>query len=142
MDSNAGHVTWFDLHVNDPERAEAFYKHVFGWQFQKLDNYNTPYWMISSPAGRPIGGMVERQGSQPAEGSSPNAIVVYIRSGNMDACLKAVADQGGTIALPPTQIPGDNDDAFAAFIDSEGNIVSVIAPISTSTELSTPIAHS
>lgn len=142
MDNNAGHVTWFDVHVGDAERAQNFYKRVFGWQFQKLDNYTMPYWMISSPAGRPIGGMVERMGNPPPEGSSPNAIVVYFRADNMDACMKAVADTGGQVALPPTQIPGDNDDAFAAFIDTEGNIVSVIAPISTSSELGTPIASS
>jgi predicted enzyme related to lactoylglutathione lyase len=141
LDSNAGHVTWFDLHVNDPVRAQTFYKRVFGWQFKKLENYTFPYWMISSLEGKPIGGMVERQGSPPPEGSSPNAIVVYIRAENMDVCMNAVADLGGTVALPPTPIPGDDTDAFAAFIDTEGNIVSVIAPAGTSRELNTPIVQ-
>jgi len=30
-------ISWFDIPVDDPERAQKFYKEVFDWSFDKWD---------------------------------------------------------------------------------------------------------
>jgi predicted enzyme related to lactoylglutathione lyase len=47
----------------------------------------------------------------------------------MDECLRVVAEEGTQMSVSPMPIPGD--EAYAAFFDTEGNMIGVIAPINT-----------
>ena len=53
----------FELHASEPERVQAFYRTLFGWQFQ---GWNGPagYWVITTgDAAQPEinGGMLRRR---------------------------------------------------------------------------------
>ena len=37
----------FEIPADQPERASAFYRDVFGWQFRKWDG-PMPYWLITT----------------------------------------------------------------------------------------------
>jgi len=40
----------FEIPADRPERAVAFYEHLFGWQFQKWDG-PMPYWLVRTGDG-------------------------------------------------------------------------------------------
>jgi len=40
-------VVHFEITANEPDRALAFYKNVFGWKFEKWDGPQE-YWLITT----------------------------------------------------------------------------------------------
>lgn len=111
----------FEIPADQPERASAFYRDVFGWTFRKWDG-PMPYWLITtgSEGERGIdGGMMPRQ----TPGSSTvNTIGVE----SLDATLKAIEAKGGRIAVPRMAVPGVGWLAYG--IDTEGNTFGVLQP--------------
>jgi uncharacterized protein len=112
----------FEIHASDPERVQAFYRTLFGWQFQAWGG-PAEYWVISTgePAQPGInGGMVRRRGPAPAEGQSVNAFVCTVDVADLDATLRAVPGAGGTLALPRMAVPGVGWLAYVK--DPDGNL--------------------
>ena len=109
----------FEIPADQPERAHAFYRDVFGWKFQKWDG-PMPYWLITTGAEgeRGIdGGMMPRQ----APGASTvNTIGVE----SIDATLKAIEARGGRTAVPRMAVPGVGWLAYC--VDTEGNTFGVL----------------
>ena len=106
-------VVHFEIPADQPERAIAFYKNVFGWEFTKWDG-PMPYWLITTgPGDQPgiNGGLMPR---------SPEAIAsntIGVKS--LDASIASVQKQGGRIIVPKMAIPGVG--WLAYFTDPEGN---------------------
>jgi len=105
----------FEVPADDPERAIKFYESAFGWRIEKWDG-PIEYWVImTGPEDQPgiDGGLARRE--DPATG-----IENFIDVKDLDASLKAVADQGGEITRPRMTVPGVG---WVAYIkDTEGNI--------------------
>ncbi len=38
-------ICYFEIEVDDPERAIGFYSSVFGWRFEKRQNSSLDYWV-------------------------------------------------------------------------------------------------
>ena len=79
----------FEIHATDPERVQAFYRTLFGWQFQSWGG-PVEYWVISTgDASQPgiNGGMVRRRGAAPAEGQAVSAFVCTVDVADLDATL-------------------------------------------------------
>lgn len=129
---NIGQAVWFDLYADDVDRAVEFYSKVLGWQCEKMDIGGMPYTVIRAANGKSIGGIAKRNGLPAPQGTSPNTVVA-IQVENMDECLQRVADAGRPLAMSAIPIPGD--DAYAAFFDTEDNVIGVIAPVSTASGL-------
>ncbi len=113
-------VIHFEIPADDPDRAAAFYKDVFGWKFQKWEG-PMPYWLITTGDGeRGIdGGMMPR--------SHPGASTVNtVGVDSVDATLASVASRGGKVALPKMAVPGVGWLAYC--IDPEGNTFGVLQP--------------
>ena len=69
-------VVHFEIHVDDPERASAFYSSLFGWAITKWDG-PVPYWLIvTGPDGTPgiNGGMMKRM--HPIGGN--DGVIAYV----------------------------------------------------------------
>lgn len=119
-------VIHFEIHATEPERAVAFYKTVFGWEFKKWDG-PMDYWTIKTvPDGQPgiNGGLVRRHGAAPVEGQAVNSYVCTIDAPSVDEYVAKATKAGGTIALPKMPIPGIG---WLAYIkDTEGNIVGLM----------------
>ena len=112
----------FEIHASDPERVQAFYRTLFGWQFQAWSG-PTEYWVISTgEAAQPgiNGGMVRRRGPAPAEGQAVNAFVCTVDVADLDATLRALPGAGGTLALPRMAVPGVGWLAYVK--DPDGNL--------------------
>jgi uncharacterized protein len=124
-------VIHFEIHAEQPERASKFYSSLFGWEITK---WNGPieYWIVrTGPAGTPgiDGGILKRQGAAPVEMQAVNAYVCTIGVADIDAMLKAVPAQGGSLAVPKMPIPGMG--WLAYFKDTEGNIFGLMQPDTT-----------
>ena len=108
-------IVHFEVPADDPERAIKFYESAFGWRIEKWDG-PIEYWVImTGPEDQPgiDGGLARRE--DPATG-----IENFIDVKDLDASLKAVADQGGEITRPRMTVPGVG---WVAYIkDTEGNI--------------------
>ena len=116
----------FEIHASNPERVQAFYRTLFGWQFQSWGG-PAEYWVITTgDAAQPgiNGGLVRRRGSAPAEGQAVNTFVCTVGVSDLDATLASLAKAGGTMALPRMAVPGVG---WLAYIkDPDGNILGVM----------------
>lgn len=111
-------VIHFEIPAENPERAAAFYKKIFGWKFEKWGAMD--YWLVNTGAdGQPgiNGGMMPKQG--PVTGTT-NTIGVE----SVDDSVKAVQDAGGKLIMGKTPIPTVG--YFAYLQDTEGNIFGVM----------------
>ena len=109
----------FEIHAAEPARAQSFYEHVFGWRFQRWGD--NPYWLVQTGEGPGIdGGMVPRQGPQPAPDAPVAAFPLTMDTADLDATLDAVVAAGGTVVVPRSALPGVGYTAYCK--DTEGNI--------------------
>ncbi len=117
----------FEIHADDPARAQAFYERVLGWTFQKVSVGASEYWLVmTGPKSEPgiDGGMIRRMGPRPADGQPVNAFVCTIGVADLDATLATAAAAGATTALPKMPVTGIG---WLAYIhDPEGNILGLM----------------
>lgn len=131
-------VVHFEIHAQEPERALAFYRGVFGWADNTVPGMEQQYWLLypdgqvresrdeELPGIGIAGGMLVRQGPPPDEGAPVNGFVCVIQVDDLDAVHGAVPEHGGSIALPPFDVEGVGRVFYAK--DTEGNIFGVIQP--------------
>jgi predicted enzyme related to lactoylglutathione lyase len=115
----------FEIPADEPERAIAFYRKLFGWDFHCHEGGATPYWLISTvptdEQGRPArpgvnGGLMKKM--HPAQ---PWANYFLVESA--DDYGKKAESLGGQIVMPKTAVPGMG--WFLYIKDTEGNIFGV-----------------
>lgn len=103
-----GRFVWHELLSPDTAKAHAFYEKVVGWKTQPFEP-NPSYQMFAAPSG-PLAGSVQTDG--------PPQWVPYIGSTDLDATLQQAQDLGGTIEVPPQDIP--NGGRWARLKDPQG----------------------
>lgn len=109
----------FEIHAAEPGRAQAFYEKVFQWRFQRWGE--NPYWLVQTGDGPGIdGGMVPRQGPEPAADAPVAAFPLTIETADLEGTLTAVRTAGGTVVVPRSALPGVGYTAYCK--DTEGNI--------------------
>ena len=124
-----GRVVHFEIHCADVDRAERFYRAVFGWEVQRYEGSPVDYrLLITGPEGeRGIdGALLPRRGGADADG---DAVIAYVNTVQVDDLAdteRRVADSGGTQVVPRDTIPGVGDLAY--FKDTEGNIFGALQP--------------
>jgi predicted enzyme related to lactoylglutathione lyase len=117
-----GRVVHFEITVEDPERAEAFYTRAFGWQFHRWDG-PTEYWLIhTGDAATPgIDGAMMRRTTASLDGEPPvGAYICTIAVDDLDRTRDAVKSQGGSLASDKRAIVGVGWFCYAR--DPEGNL--------------------
>ena len=85
-------INWFEIPVQDLQRATAFYEHCIDAQFRQehVAGMSMAVFHYQEPA---IGGaLVKSEELQP----SANGTVVYLYTADIAASLKKVAEKGGT----------------------------------------------
>lgn len=111
-------VIHFELPADDPERASAFYRAVFGWSVSKWDG-PLDYWLVTTgEEGAPgIDGAIQRR----EEGATTtNTIDVP----SVDEYVAKIVAAGGQVVLPKQEIPGVGFLAYCT--DTEGNVFGII----------------
>lgn len=115
-------VGWFEIPVNDMDRAKAFYESVFQVEIKVVDF-----------GGLLMGWFPDRGEVQGAQGTlikqesyipSQEGTLVYFISDDVQNELDRIEAAGGKIYQPKTQISPEHG-YMGVFIDSEGNRIAL-----------------
>lgn len=120
-------VVHFEIHADQPERAIAFYRSVFEWEFVPFPG-SDDYWFIrtgdSAWQSGIDGGLVRRR--NPIDGSAVNAFVCTVSVDDLDRYLMKVRASGGQLAAAKRAVAGVGWLAYAK--DTEGNLFGLMQP--------------
>ena len=114
-----GSLVFFELSADDVQRAVKFYRDVFGWKIEGVEEAGD-YCMISTgdeDEGAISGAIMER--ADPYE-STINTFDVP----NLDSFARKITEAGGEVIAPKQSIPGLGYVQYCR--DTEGNTFGVI----------------
>jgi len=109
-----GAFSWNELMTNDVDGAKAFYQKLLGWELSDMDTSFGTYTMAKSGDMDVAGIMAtpkEAEGMPPMWGA-------YVTVDDVDAIQAKVTELGGTVILPPQDIP--NVGRFLVMQDPQG----------------------
>ena len=97
-----GSFCWYEVNVPDPAKAAAFYGAMFGWTTQEVPIGDFLYhvWMKDNVG---FGGIMDTSG--PEWQGVPPHWMPYIAVENVDATCERIKELGGSVCVPPTDIP-------------------------------------
>jgi predicted enzyme related to lactoylglutathione lyase len=123
-------VVHFEMPAEDRKRMADFYTNVFGWKTQMLGSEMGNYVLATTTEsdekgpkkpGAINGGFFPKSDDKPAQYPSVVILVEDIKEH-----MKEVEKAGGKVLGEPWDIP--NVGLYVAFIDTEGNRVSMLQP--------------
>ena len=108
--------THFEIAVDDPDRAEAFYTEVFGWTFNRYPGAPSYYGLAATGETHPgiDGALFQRSDDN-------NGTTLTMSVDSIEDSIKKVEAAGGKVHTPKMPIPGMG--YFAVCLDTEGNRV-------------------
>ncbi len=107
--------THFELVTDNIEKTAAFYRDVFGWQFEKWEG-PIEYWMVSTGNGDTPG----INGGLMKAGGPFTGTVNTLQVEDIDVAIAKILAHGGEIVFDKDVIPGVGYQAY--FKDSTGVI--------------------
>lgn len=109
-----GAPTWHETITSDPAKASVFYEKLFGWTPRKksMELFEYTSYFIGD---RPIAGLMP---ILPQMGNIPSHWGVYFAVPDTDAAVKAAEAAGGTVCIPPMDIPDVG--RFAGLMSPQG----------------------
>jgi predicted enzyme related to lactoylglutathione lyase len=113
-------LSWFEIPVKNFEKAKKFYQALFDYQMPEMQMGPNRMGILLHERDKGVGGaIVSGSGYEPG---ATGTIVYLSANPNLSEVLDRVAEAGGTIKVPKTNI-GDQMGYFAIFTDCEGNRV-------------------
>ncbi|MCL6435321.1 MAG: VOC family protein [Leptolyngbyaceae cyanobacterium HOT.MB2.61] len=116
---NPNPVVWFEIYVEDIERAKAFYESVFQIKLEKLNSPDLEMWtfpMSSEKTGAP-GAIVK----MPGVSSGGNSTLIYFGCEDCAVEEARVKTAGGSIEQPKKSI---GEYGFISLVfDTENNLI-------------------
>jgi uncharacterized protein len=109
--------SFFEIQVDDIERAKDFYSKVFNWKFTKNTSVAIEYYRIETEGAH--GGLLKRPAPTPQMPAGTNAYVCSMEVKDFDATAEMILSLGGKVALEKFAILGTCWQGY--FIDTEGN---------------------
>jgi predicted enzyme related to lactoylglutathione lyase len=113
-------IVHFEIPVDDPERASAFYRQALGWQVSGFGDQ--PYWLVTAGRDDEPGA----NGALISRGDVHQSPVLIAGVDDIDLAVDEVVRAGGRIVHGKMPIPGVGWSAY--FTDSEGNTVGLFQP--------------
>jgi uncharacterized protein len=104
--NEVGTWSWCDLATRDPDGATRFYSDLFGWRFEQVGD---GYWSISMDPFL-IGGMRTMDQDPP---ETPPHWMPYFVLDNAEKAVARVEELGGSILVPPRNVPAGRFLVFA-----------------------------
>ncbi|HKK23994.1 MAG TPA: VOC family protein [Gracilimonas sp.] len=117
-------INWFEIPVNDINRAKSFYEAIFDFELFDLDIGDGLQMAIFPAENGTVGGALiqKKEYYYPSDTHGP---LLYLNANpDLQTVLDKVEDSGGTISIPKRLITEDNG-YMAVIIDSEGNRVAL-----------------
>jgi uncharacterized protein len=115
-----GVFSWAELATTDVEGAKRFYAGLLGWTTEQAPVEGMSYTLVKAGDDQ-VGGIM---GTQCAGGEMPPHWGIYITVDDVDAIARKAGELGGTVLMPPTDIP--NVGRISALRDPQGVMFSVI----------------
>jgi uncharacterized protein len=95
-----GALSLNQLNTSDPDAAQRFYTDLFDWRIEQVGDTDTPYWGVYR-GDRVNAGMMQLLGAP-----APSHWLVYFGIEDVDAAADEVSSAGGTVMIPPQDVPG------------------------------------
>jgi len=124
MSATKGRFVWFDLMTTDTEGARAFYTSALGWGIEMWTGGDHPYAMWKAGE-KTIGGVMPLLEDALKAGAPPHWIA-YISTPDTDATTARAQELGGTVFVPPTDIPEVG--RFSILADPQGATFAAFTP--------------
>ncbi|WP_334162279.1 VOC family protein [Phenylobacterium sp.] len=121
--SDHGRFIWCELMTPDVAAAKAFYVQLLGWSLEEMTGGDMTY-TLAGP-GPAIAGMMELPDDLKAAGVPPNW-TGYVDVDDVDAAAEKAKQLGGSVQVPPTDIPDIG--RFAVIADPGGAVISIMTP--------------
>ena len=119
-----GRVSHFEITADDPDRAAAFYRKAFGWEF---NDWAGPVKYLLATTGPKD--QVGIDGAIMARSDHKQAVINTISVDNWEDGARAVSEAGGKVLMDKDAIPGQG--YFAYCRDTEGNVFGIFQADST-----------
>ncbi len=121
MNTKRNVVGWFELYVQDVERAKAFYQNTFRVTLQRLESPGIELWAFPNPMGMDTpccsGALVKMEGKDSGGGGT----IVYFSCADCAIEASRAAENGGRIQKAKTSI--GNYGFISLVFDTEGNMI-------------------
>ena len=117
-----GRFVWYELMTPDVEAAKVFYADVMGWGTTNASMPGSAYSFFTAGETR-ICGLLELPAGARAGGAIPFWIG-FIEVNDVDAAADRVWELGGTVYVPPKDIPGRR--RFSVFADRQQATVGLL----------------
>ncbi|MCO6457579.1 MAG: VOC family protein [Pirellulaceae bacterium] len=116
-------LNWFEIPVDDFERARKFYSQIFDFEMptQQMGPNLMGFFLFDMQAEGVGGAIIKGEGLTP----SATGTLVYLNGGaDLTVVLDRVVAAGGTVVLPKMQVTPEIG-YIAVFSDTEGNHVAL-----------------
>ncbi len=113
-------VGWFEIYVQDMQRAKTFYEAVFSMQLEKLEGTEPEMWSFPGPMDESKGasGALVKMDWGPSKG---NSVIIYFTCKDCAVEASRVSSNGGNVTKEKYSL---GKFGFAALIaDTAGNVV-------------------
>ena len=118
----AGQFAWHELMTPDAAAAGAFYADVVGWEAQDSGMPGMAYTLLRT-GGVSVAGLMALTAEAKAAGAIPGW-TGYVAVDDVDATAAQATALGGTVHMPPMDIPGVG--RFAVIADPQGAVLAII----------------
>jgi predicted enzyme related to lactoylglutathione lyase len=116
MSNPPGEFIWYELMTTDSDAAERFYASILGWNVRPSGMPGMDYRLLFA-GDNGVGGLMQLGDDMLANGAQPGW-KAFISVADPDATAAAVTAAGGSVLVPPTDIP--NVGRFAMIQDPGG----------------------
>lgn len=99
-----GSWVWYELMTPDVAGAKTFYEAVVGWSLIDPAPQTNGYGFIANADGGMTGGILELTSDMTDHGARP-CWLGYIGVDDVDACLAEITAAGGSVLMPPRDVP-------------------------------------
>jgi hypothetical protein len=117
-------INWFEIPTTDLKRASRFYEDVLGASFKHEHFAATDMHMAIFQGEKEsvMGALIADKRRKPAA----DGALVYLNARDLDGSLARIAQAGGSVVMPKTDI---GEPGFIALVrDTEGNVVGLHTP--------------
>ena len=113
-----GRLSHFEITADDPDRAAAFYRKAFGWEF---NDWGGPFKYLLATTGPKD--QVGIDGAIMPRHHTKQAVINTISVDKWEDGARAVSDAGGKVLSEKDAVPGQG--YFAYCRDTEGNVFGI-----------------
>ena len=119
----AGEFAWHEMLATDPAAAWEFYSRLFGWEkTHAMDMGADGIYQMFGRGAFTYGGFMRRSPTNPRTMWN-----CYVRTADLDAACKSIAQRGGRIVMGPHEVP--NDDRIVCAVDDQGAVFSLVSKV-------------